>query len=48
MSLTARARALFPTKRNGAKWVIAVRYLKRRGLWLLDKEILRKDLKEAA
>lgn len=46
-SLTTRARELFePNRRNAAKWVHAVRYLRRRNLWLLDKEILRKETQQ--
>src|SRR5688572_9697673 len=45
-SLTARARQLFECRRNGAKWVRAVRYLRSRNLWLLDKEILRKETQQ--
>jgi uncharacterized protein (DUF2062 family) len=36
MSLTSRARNLFPTRRNGAKWVRAVQYLRSKNLWLLE------------
>lgn len=35
-SLTARARALFPDRRLAAKWVLAVRFLRSRSLWVLD------------
>jgi len=37
MSLTSRAKALHPNRRNAAKWVIAVRYLRRKNLWVLDQ-----------
>ena len=37
MSLTAQARKLHPNRRNGAKWVMAIRYLRRKNLWVLDK-----------
>tara|TARA_R110002126_G_scaffold220_1_gene1142 strand:+ start:3070 stop:3216 length:147 start_codon:yes stop_codon:yes gene_type:complete len=37
MSLTTRARLIYPNRRNGAKWVMAIRYLRRKNLWVLDK-----------
>lgn len=37
MSLTSRAKELHPNRRNAAKWVIAVRYLRRKNLWVLDQ-----------
>lgn len=37
MSLTARARRLHPNKRNAAKLVLAIRYLRRKNLWVLDQ-----------
>jgi hypothetical protein len=36
MSLTTRAVTLHPDRRNAAKWVLAVRYLRRRNLWVLE------------
>lgn len=36
MSLTMRATALHPSRRNAAKWVLAVRYLRKRNLWVLE------------
>lgn len=36
MSLTTRAAALHPCRRNAAKWVLAVRYLRRKNLWVLE------------
>jgi hypothetical protein len=30
MSLTAQAKKLHPNRRNGAKWVMAIRYLRRK------------------
>ena len=36
MSLTTRAMALHQCKRNAAKWVLAVRYLRKRNLWVLE------------
>lgn len=36
MSLTQRAVNNFPTRRNAAKWVLAVRYLRSKKLWVLD------------
>ena len=36
MSLTQRARSLFPTTRNAAKWVQAVRWMRERNLWVLE------------
>jgi hypothetical protein len=36
MSLTTRARRLHYTRRNAAKWVLAVRYLRARNLWLIE------------
>ena len=45
-SLTTRARELFANRRNAARWVLAVRYLRARNLWLLDKEILRKETQQ--
>lgn len=38
MSLTQRARNLFPTRINAAKWVIAVRWMRSRSknLWILE------------
>jgi hypothetical protein len=45
--LTVRALKLFgPSTRNAAHWLRAVRYLRARNLWLLDKEILRKGQQE--
>lgn len=35
-SLTARAAKIYPTRRNAAKWVLAVKYLRRRNLWVLE------------
>ena len=37
LSLTARARKLHPNRRNAAKWCLAVRYLRRKNLWVLDQ-----------
>jgi len=37
MSLTAQARKLHPNRRNAAKWCLAVRYMRQRHLWVLDK-----------
>jgi hypothetical protein len=48
--LAARAIALFPDSNYlASQWIRAVEYLRRRGIWLLDKEVLRKDqqLREA-
>ncbi len=36
MSLTTRAVTLHQCKRNAAKWVLAVWYLRRRNLWVLE------------
>jgi len=36
MSLTQRARGLFTTRRNAAKWVRAVQWLRRKNLWLIE------------
>jgi hypothetical protein len=36
MSLTTRAAALHPNRRNAAKWVLAVRWLRSRHLWVLE------------
>ena len=36
MSLTQRARNLFPTRRNAAKWVRAVQWMRQRNLWILE------------
>jgi hypothetical protein len=37
MSLTTRARRLHPVRRNAAKWVLAVRYLRKKNLWVLEQ-----------
>lgn len=37
VSLTSKARRIHPNRRNAAKWVMAVRYLRRKNLWVLDK-----------
>lgn len=45
--LTIRALQLFgPNERNAARWLRAIRYLRARNLWLLDKEILRKETQQ--
>lgn len=36
MSLTTRARQLYRNRLNGAKWVLAVRYMRKRGIWVLE------------
>jgi hypothetical protein len=36
MSLTTRASALHPNRRNAAKWVLAIRYLRSKHLWVLE------------
>jgi len=36
MSLTARAKQLYPCRRNAAKWVLAVRYLRSKNLWIVE------------
>ena len=36
MSLTRRARRLFEDRKSAAKWVLAVRYLRKRGKWVAD------------
>jgi hypothetical protein len=36
MSITSRARALHPNRKNAAKWVLAVRYLRTKNIWILD------------
>lgn len=36
MSLTTRARRIHPNRRNAAKWVRAVQYLRSRKLWVLE------------
>jgi hypothetical protein len=36
MSLTTRARRLHYKRRDAAKWVLAVRYLRKNNLWLLE------------
>jgi len=36
MSLTTRATSLHPNRRNAAKWVLAIRYLRSRHLWVLE------------
>ena len=38
MSLTTQARKLHPnSKRNAAKWVLSIRYLRAKNLWVLDQ-----------
>ena len=37
MNLTTRARLVYPSRRNAAKWVLAIRYLRRKNLWVLDQ-----------
>jgi hypothetical protein len=36
MSLTMRARRLHKDRLNAAKWVLAVRYLRKHNLWILE------------
>jgi len=36
MSLTTRALTLHACRRNAAKWVLAIRYLRARHLWILE------------
>lgn len=36
MSLTTRAMELHSCRRLAAKWVLAVRYLRKRNLWVLE------------
>lgn len=36
MSLTSRAMKLHHNRRNAAKWVLAIRYLRERNLWCLE------------
>jgi hypothetical protein len=36
MSLTSRARGLFTTRRNAAKWVRAVQWMRQRNLWIIE------------
>lgn len=36
MSLTTRAKELHPNRRNAAKWVQAVKYLRQRNAWIFD------------
>ena len=37
MSLTQKALQLHPCRRNAAKWVLAVRYLRSKNLWILER-----------
>lgn len=37
MSLTQKAVQLHQSRRNAAKWVLAVRYLRRKNLWILER-----------
>ena len=37
MSLTRRAVQLHQNRRNAAKWILAVRYLRRKNLWVMDQ-----------
>ena len=36
LSLTAQARQFYADRRLAAKWVVAVRFLRSRHLWILD------------
>ena len=36
MSLTKYARKLHSNRRNAAKWVLAVQYLRSKNLWILE------------
>jgi hypothetical protein len=36
MSLTTQARKLHPNRRNAAKLVLAIRYLRSKNLWVLE------------
>lgn len=36
MSLTARARQLYDNRRMAAQWVLAVRWMRARGLWIYE------------
>ena len=36
MSLTKRAAELYPHRRNAAKWVLAIRYMRINHLWVLE------------
>jgi hypothetical protein len=36
MSLTNPAAELHPCRRNAAKWVLAIRYLRSKHLWVLE------------
>ena len=36
MSLTRYARRLYPNRRNAAKLVLAIRYLRAKNLWVLE------------
>ena len=36
MSLTTRAAMLHPCRRNAAKWVLAIRWMRSRSLWVLE------------
>ena len=36
MSLTTRARQLYKDRLNGAKWVLAIRYMRKRNIWVLE------------
>ena len=36
MSLTRRARKLYANRRLAAKWVLAIRFMRSRRLWILE------------
>jgi len=36
MSLTKRAAEIHPCRRNAAKWVLAIRWMRSRSLWVLE------------
>ena len=36
MSLTSKAVQLHSNRRNAAKWVLAIRYMRARHIWLLE------------
>jgi hypothetical protein len=37
MSLTSKAVQLHSNRRNAAKWVLSIRYLRSKNLWILEQ-----------
>jgi hypothetical protein len=41
MSLTKRATEMHANRRNAAKWVLAVRWMRSRSLWVLEGGVVK-------